>query len=534
MRLLNTASLELSCLFVPSDVPDYVILSHRWSAEEVTFADITKAPISKSQSETRAKSGFAKIQGVCELASKDGYEWIWIDSCCIDKSSSAELQEAINSMWRYYEEANICYVYMADVPDAEAGWGHRFTESEWFTRGWTLQELIAPVCLEFYAGNWEPIGTKFERYRQIADITSINVGVLIRIQAIDLFSTAEKFSWASHRIVTREEDEAYSLLGIFDVNMPLLYGEGREKAFVRLQEAIYNSTADDSIFLFRHSLHDGSQPLLADSPRRFCDRKNCISCLSQGTHCLPPNFRYGDIIASERWSTQAHEQIMTTVTTVRNEMSTVLSLLTYRDICHKLEYLDNETPPSNVTDVAILNQTLEKYPQGALCLLLRRWPEQDGCLRLGAYPAILPHVKDFVSRLRKEKLLVCPDPKFPGSNDRINTIFSVESSLFRVETWSARGDTSHSTLSSQAGQRSDFEIQMGKTEGSKDSIQISCRVAHLQDPSQTFTIQLARVSEIWSIEKVFKRKQGTGTSRVHQGDYFLTMRYRISIDYNDN
>ncbi|XP_014550011.1 hypothetical protein COCVIDRAFT_57314, partial [Bipolaris victoriae FI3] len=248
MRLLNTESLELSRPYVPSEVPDYAIFSHRWNTEEVTFADISNAPILHSQSQMRMRNGFAKIQGACKQALHDGYAWIWIDSCCIDKSSSAELQEAINSMWRYYAESNICYVYLADVPDREAGWSPVFAESEWFTRGWTLQELIAPTCVEFFAENWVAIGTKFERYKQIAEITSIDPNVLIRVQAIDLFSTAERLSWASHRNVTREEDEAYSLLGLFDVNMPLLYGEGREKAFVRLQEAIYNATADHSIF----------------------------------------------------------------------------------------------------------------------------------------------------------------------------------------------------------------------------------------------------------------------------------------------
>lgn len=135
MRLLNTKSLELSRAYAPSEVPDYVILSHRWATNEVTFEDITKAPISRLQSQTRTKDGFVKIQGACELALKDGYSWIWIDSCCIDKSSSAELQEAINSMWSYYANSNICYVYLADVPDLEAGWGQMFSKSEWFTRG---------------------------------------------------------------------------------------------------------------------------------------------------------------------------------------------------------------------------------------------------------------------------------------------------------------------------------------------------------------------------------------------------------------
>jgi hypothetical protein len=204
MRLLNTESLELSRPYVPNEVPDYVILSHRWSTEEVTFADISKAPILDRQSQARTKKGFTKIQGACKLAFEDGYTWIWMDSCCIDKSSSAELQETINSMWRYYAESNICYVYMADVPDYEASAGHLFSKRECITRGWTLQEPIAPVCVEFYAGNWEPIGTKFERHAEIAEITSIEPKALVRTQAMDLFSTVQKLSWAAHRKATME------------------------------------------------------------------------------------------------------------------------------------------------------------------------------------------------------------------------------------------------------------------------------------------------------------------------------------------
>jgi hypothetical protein len=357
MRLLNTQSLELSRLYVPNEVPDYVILSHRWGSEEVTFVDIQQAPISEPSSVTRTKSGFLKVQGACALALKDGYKWVWIDSCCIDKSSSAELQEAINSMWRYYAESNICYVYLADVPDAESGWGDKqtFGRSEWFTRGWTLQELIAPVCVEFYAANWQPIGTKLERYKEIAEITAIDPDVLVRMQDVDLFSTAEKMSWAAHRKVTREEDEAYSLFGLFDVDMPLLYGEGRLKAFIRLQEAIYNTQVDQSIFLYRYKRHEGAQPLLADTPTQFCDRSSCNSRLSGCTSASSPSFHYVDLVTSEWWSTQAHEQIMTTVSTARNEMSTVLPLLTYSGVSDQLEYFDDTRPQADVTHVAVLN-----------------------------------------------------------------------------------------------------------------------------------------------------------------------------------
>ena len=129
MRLLNTKTLELRS-FAPREIPDYVILSHRWGPEEeeVTFKDITKCHISDMSSTARQLVGFSKVEGICKLAADDGYDWIWIDSCCIDKESSADTEKAINSMWTYYTNSNICYVYMADVPDYEAGWGIRFQD----------------------------------------------------------------------------------------------------------------------------------------------------------------------------------------------------------------------------------------------------------------------------------------------------------------------------------------------------------------------------------------------------------------------
>ncbi|KAJ6286789.1 heterokaryon incompatibility protein-domain-containing protein [Bipolaris maydis] len=494
MRLLNTESLELSCPYVPSEVPDYAILSHRWSPEEVTFADINSTPILHLQSQMRTKKGFAKIQGACKLARNDGYTWIWIDSCCIDKSSSAELQEAINSMWRYYAESNICYVYLEDVLDSEAGWGPMFAKSQWFTRGWTLQELIAPTCVEFFAENWAAIGTKFERYKQIADITSIDSDLLIRVRALDDFSTAERLSWASHRNVTREEDETYSLMGLFDVNMPLLYGEGREKAFVRLQEAIYNATADHSMFLFRYSQHKFSQPLLANSPKSFCDS----------------------------WRTQAHEQIMTTVTSSRNEVSTILPILAYREISSKLEFLDGATPRVNVTHVAVLNHTLKKYPQGALCLLLQRRSDLDSSLRLQALPVILPDLGDFVSRLQKTKLLICPGPGKLTYQDPIDAVFSIHSDLFHVEAWDVKGSKSHSLVSAQTGQNSEFKIRT-----------ISCGIVCSQDSELLLTIRLIQMNEIWSIKEITERRKYSRERNLHTLFLSTVLADRCAIHFPD-
>ena len=144
MRLLHTSTLKLS-EFV-GNIPDYVILSHTWGGEEITFPDIMTGNM-------KHKKAYAKLKGTCKQAARDGYEWVWIDTCCIDKSSSAELQESINSMYRWYASAEICYVYMVDVLTPEAGWGPEFEKSRWWSRGWTLRTLAllkiysAAICL---------------------------------------------------------------------------------------------------------------------------------------------------------------------------------------------------------------------------------------------------------------------------------------------------------------------------------------------------------------------------------------------------
>ncbi|KAF2807125.1 uncharacterized protein BDZ99DRAFT_522757 [Mytilinidion resinicola] len=477
MWLLNTDSLNLEF----------------FSAEECTFDDMTKTPISNVDSPARKKQGFPKVQGACRLAARDGYSWIWIDSCCIDKSSSAELQGAIKSMWNYYAQSNICYVYM------------------WFTRGWTLQELLAPTCVEFYTEDWSSIGTKFEGHEEIAEIMRIDPDVLVQTQNIDLFSAAQRLSWAAHWKVTREEDEAYSLLGLFDVNMPLLYGEGREKAFIRIQEAIYNSTADHTLFLFRYSTHQDDQPLLADSPTRFCERKDCTSCVADVVRCLPSDKLYTDFIATERWYTQAHEQIMTTVTTFRNEISTTLPLLDYQAVSDKLKFFTENESHTGVTHVAVLNHALNKHMKGALCLLLRRGPSLEVFHRIKAFPAFLPHLGDLASAVQKTKILICPGPGALGQNSLVSTIFSVEES-FLVRAWSATGGAQNSILPVPGRQNTDFEIetdiQTSKSEISKRAAHISCVIVDPHDSSLVVSVRLIWIDKTWSIREVFETKEG--------------------------
>lgn len=507
MRLINTRSLELQ-LFVANRAPDYVILSHRWASEELLFEDITKGRVSNPNHPARKKQGFSKVEGACALAARDGYDWIWIDSCCIDKSSSAELQEAINSMWNYYARSNICYVYMIDVIDSEAGWDQRFRTSQWFTRGWTLQELIAPAYVEFYAKDWSRIGTKLERHKEIADITKIDPDVLVQVEAIDSFNAAQKFSWAAHRQVTREEDEAYSLLGLFNVNMPMLYGEGREKSFIRLQEEIYNTTVDHTLFLFSHSQYRDSQPLLADCPTRFCQRAECISCKSCNTQCFPPQIPYGDIIARLDWHVQAHEQIMTTVTPFRNEMSTTVSLLDYQDVSNQLVLFNDEEFRTEASHVAVLNHTLVDHEEGALCLLLFQPSNSEGAafFRTRLSPALLPCVTEFTSKLQRKTILICPDRSSSDGNERTTFTFTLDSDSFLVRSWRARCVYRRSTVPVQGRLSTDFSIQTLKSGDSKLSTEISSRIAEAHYPGMQISLRLYRIGENWSIKEISEVK----------------------------
>jgi NACHT domain/Heterokaryon incompatibility protein (HET) len=223
------------------DIPPYAILSHTWGAdtEEVTFKDLTDGT-------GKSKAGYNKIRFCGEQARCDGLQYIWVDTCCIDKSSSAELTEAINSMFRWYREAAKCYVYLSDVSKGNCDehghlsrsiWKSAFRGSRWFTRGWTLQELIAPTSVEFYSSEGMRLGDKRSMEQQIHEITNIPVRAL-RGNPLSDFSFEERLSWAIKRETTREEDKAYSLLGIFDIYMPLIYGEGGENALKRLRTSV--------------------------------------------------------------------------------------------------------------------------------------------------------------------------------------------------------------------------------------------------------------------------------------------------------
>src|SRR3984885_15797145 len=247
MRLLNTTKRELE-EFGGNEIPLYAILSHTWGESEITFQDI--------EGDAEEKVGYEKVRETCSRAAADGFDYVWIDTCCIDKTSSAELSEAINSMYRWYQESGVCYAYLADVPpnavDYQTGTiGPEFSKSRWFTRGWTLQELIAPSTVIILDQKWQEIGTKSSLQRVISEITGIPTNILLGGDLEDA-SIAQRMSWASKRKTTRIEDLAYCLMGIFGINMPLLYGEG-ERAFTRLQEEIMKVSDDHSLFAWKSS-----------------------------------------------------------------------------------------------------------------------------------------------------------------------------------------------------------------------------------------------------------------------------------------
>ncbi|KAK5654302.1 hypothetical protein OQA88_7480 [Cercophora sp. LCS_1] len=219
-----------------NEIPPYAILSHTWGDGEVLFGDLMDGT-------GRIKPGYDKIRFCGDQAWRDGLRFFWVDTCCIDKSNSVEFQEAINSMFRWYRNATKCYTYLADVSipssdvDDKSIWEPAFRASRWFTRRWTLQELIAPMSVEFFSREGLRLGDKRSLERVIHNVTGIPLEAL-RGGRLSDFTVSDRMAWTETRRTTREEDMAYSLFGIFDVQLPLIYGEGEKRASKRLWEEI--------------------------------------------------------------------------------------------------------------------------------------------------------------------------------------------------------------------------------------------------------------------------------------------------------
>ncbi|KAK3380582.1 heterokaryon incompatibility protein-domain-containing protein [Lasiosphaeria ovina] len=299
MWLLNTADYSLTSVLYPER---YAILSHTWGDGEVTFDDI------KNLDNASKKAGWDKIAQTCRLSAAQGFEYAWIDTCCIDKSSSAELSEAINSMFKWYKNATVCYAYLSDLdPDPTTidlddfdFFKHGIEKLEieklerdlpkcaWFARGWTLQELIAPRNIEFYDRGWTRRGTKASLGELLSAITTVPIWILLEKTPLDRCCVGRRMSWAAKRKTTRIEDLAYCLLGLFDVHMPMIYGEG-ENAFWRLQEAVATATNDMSLFAWSDPSLRSTVPfhgIFATSPAQFARCKGMVNSFSPSHYDL--------------------------------------------------------------------------------------------------------------------------------------------------------------------------------------------------------------------------------------------------------
>ncbi|KAI0538778.1 hypothetical protein GGR58DRAFT_466746 [Xylaria digitata] len=268
LQILDNRTLTLTKdIVIDTDIPKYAILSHTWGKgdQEVSFADMVAG-------KGKSKRGYRKIE-FCRIQTRlDGLRYFWIDTCCIDKSNNTELSEAVNSMFRWYQRAAKCYVYLTDVEKATGSrrWKEtigsssrgefhvrrrfsnaiaakqkeradgfdlkrEFRASRWFTRGWTLQELLAPFSVEFFGFSGQRLGSKLSLKNLIHEMTGIPIESL-EGEDLSYFTIEERMSWSRGRETTRPEDKAYSLLGTFGVHMPLIYGEGGENAFKRLRQ----------------------------------------------------------------------------------------------------------------------------------------------------------------------------------------------------------------------------------------------------------------------------------------------------------
>jgi hypothetical protein len=307
MWLINTSTGELTAFF-DGAIPDYAILSHTWRSnnlEEVLFADL-KLPLE----ERKKKPGYAKVEGFLKAAYDDGYEWAWLDTMSIDKSSSAELSEAINSMYKWYEKSRICYVLLEDVEwlgESDTASMAQLKASRWFTRGWTLQELLAPSMVLFYDKDWNEIGTRESLHDVIEQVTNIDEAILLQNRILRSCTIAERMSWAANRRTSRAEDMAYCLMGLFDVNMPLLYGEGGAKAFQRLQMEIITAT-DDLSFLAWTKNDPWDFSVLASDPSRFLSPKSNPDC-DWAEQTWPPSGTQDDSDDDEHWLNENNKEL---------------------------------------------------------------------------------------------------------------------------------------------------------------------------------------------------------------------------------
>ncbi|XP_014551505.1 hypothetical protein COCVIDRAFT_112750 [Bipolaris victoriae FI3] len=285
MRLLHFDVLGSLILtdFRGKRIPPYAILSHRWGDSEILIEDISNRNYKEKE------EGYRKLRFCAEQAAQDGLQYFWIDTCCIDRWNNNERSKAINSMFQWYKNALRCYVFLSDVSASTStstgsilcrDWNVSLRRSKWFTRGWTLQELIAPASVEFFSCEGQRIGDKTSLDQLLHSITSIPLAAL-RNCPLNQFTIDERIRWVSGRETTETEDMVYCLLGLLGVSMPATYGEGRESALERLQAEVEGAGRAPSIIPFaRNKSFVGRELQLAELEAKLFSNIQTTSTLA--------------------------------------------------------------------------------------------------------------------------------------------------------------------------------------------------------------------------------------------------------------
>ncbi|SPO06275.1 uncharacterized protein DNG_08964 [Cephalotrichum gorgonifer] len=381
MHLLNIETLHLESFTTETTAPPFAILSHTWGEGEVTLQDLSLPHKTLS-----SRPGWQKITRFRDAVThhphllSEPVSHLWVDTCCIDKTSSAELSEAINSMFRWYRHATCCFALLGDVTamrgdGAEEGGrvGADFEASRWFTRGWTLQELLAPSDVHFFDRHWDWIGSKTTLAERISARTSIDEGIILSGEW-PFASVAQRMSWMSGRVTTRVEDMAYCLLGIFDVHMPMLYGEG-ERAFVRLQEEIIKDSDDQSILAWDASgSPDSSQAVgaFATHPRQFRNGGSveCLPTSHAGPFALTNKGLQIDLPIIEHQDSPGQKIVLLSCSDVR-DVTTVIGIKVQPDATASSRYTRLPAPPITIP---LQDHTILRQPSPTIYLAKRDQP----------------------------------------------------------------------------------------------------------------------------------------------------------------
>ncbi|KAK4961787.1 hypothetical protein LTR10_002278 [Elasticomyces elasticus] len=373
-RLISVRTLRLEN-FTPGETPPYAILSHTWEGDEVLYAELESGSAWE-------KPQYDKIRNTAKQARQDGHDHIWIDCCCIDKHNAVELSEAINSMYAWYRNAEVCYALLSGVTRSDdTVWDEAhtsFIDCRYFTRGWTLQEMLASRKVNFFAEDWTPLGPLSDIAVLVSRASGVPQKVLNGKRTIFECSIAQRLSWAASRTTTKTEDMAYCLLGILDISLDLRYGESNQ-AFARLQEAILKKSSDLSVLAWTDADPAKAIKLLAHSPVNF---RHCHDVV-----------HYPTVEASsEHWTTDRGLKGTFPVRAVQSRRSDIgpevlkLSLGCYHDsspegIIALTVVASGTTPSNNVLSVYLaLNSDDSDFatPNNRLCCIdFLRYPENN-------------------------------------------------------------------------------------------------------------------------------------------------------------